>query len=141
MNDHLGVAVRLEAVSLRLQCGAQGTVVIDLSIEDHADAAVLVEDRLLPAMEVDDGQAPHRQAHGAVEVMSGAVRTATLDAVIHAKQRALGEARAGRKKSTDSTHKGAIPGSASLPPCAAPAKPARERRFADHTGNGGPADA
>ena len=69
------------------------------------------------------------------------VRTATLDAVIHAKQRALGEARAGRKKSTDSTHKGAIPGSASLPPCAAPAKPARERRFADHTGNGGPADA
>ena len=44
-----------------LELGAQLAEVVDLAVEDDADRAVLVEDRLVAARQVDDRQAAHPQ--------------------------------------------------------------------------------
>ena len=58
MNDRLGVATRAEAVAGALERSSQLDVVVDLAVEHHVDARVLVADRLPAALEVDEAQAP-----------------------------------------------------------------------------------
>ena len=70
MHDHLGVRLRPEAVPASFQLGAELAVVVDLAVEDELDGAVLVPDRLVPRLEVDDRQAPEPEADaGSVVVL------------------------------------------------------------------------
>ena len=59
--------------------GAHLLEVVDLAVEDDADRAVLVEQRLLPGGEVDDREPPVRQARSLTKALSV---KATLPAAI-----------------------------------------------------------
>src|SRR5207245_1428893 len=54
VHEHLGVAVRAEAMAGALELTPQLPVVVDLAVLDDGDAAVLVGDRLVARLEVDD---------------------------------------------------------------------------------------
>ncbi len=62
VDDGLGVRVGLEAMTAVLELLAEILEVVDLAVEDDADGAVFVVDRLVAAGDVDDGQAAHAQA-------------------------------------------------------------------------------
>ena len=90
MNDHLGVAARVEYVAERLQLRDQLLVVVDLAVEDDDDRAVLVVERLLARGEVDDRQSAVAKPDARLEVQPLAVRTAMRLRVVHAlQQRAI----------------------------------------------------
>ena len=61
VDDHLGVAVAREAVPLRLELGAQLAVVVDLAVLDDLQAPVLVRERLVAGVEVDDRESAARR--------------------------------------------------------------------------------
>jgi hypothetical protein len=84
MDDRLGVAPRTILMSLRLEGRTQRRVVVDLAVERNPHAAVLVRHRLLARRaDVDDCQAPMREADRAVDVQAGAVRTAMTQDIAH----------------------------------------------------------
>jgi len=56
VGDDLSVAVAREGVAAIVELGAQLAVVVDLAVEDNADAAVLGVDRRVAVDEVDDRQ-------------------------------------------------------------------------------------
>jgi hypothetical protein len=56
MHDHFRVAVRGEAVPSSLQRVTQLAVVVDLAVQDDDYGAVLVVDRLVAGIEIDDAQ-------------------------------------------------------------------------------------
>jgi hypothetical protein len=62
VHDRLGVARRGEPVTGGFERLPQRAMVVDFSVEDHRDGAVLVVDGLVPAGDVDDAQAPHADA-------------------------------------------------------------------------------
>ena len=55
---HLGVGVRAQLHALRAQLGGQFDVVEDLAVLHHGDPAVVGDEGLVAAGDVDDGQAP-----------------------------------------------------------------------------------
>jgi predicted DCC family thiol-disulfide oxidoreductase YuxK len=82
----------ITSVSLRVwkrwprafELGHQLLEVVDLAVEDHGHRAVFVEQGLLPAGKVDDGQTAVRQRDARLKVISALVRpTVKLD-VVHA---------------------------------------------------------
>ena len=76
MNNRFGVALSAERVSPPFELPAQIAVVVDFSVKDDPDGAVLVGDRLLPTCEVDDAQPPHAEGHAVPEVHPLVVRSA-----------------------------------------------------------------
>ena len=56
VHDHLRVGVALEDVALGSELGLQLGIIEQLAIGDNADAAGLVEDRLLTVGDADDGE-------------------------------------------------------------------------------------
>ena len=67
VDDDLGVAVRARSGGPRRSSSrAQLAEVVDLAVEDDDDRAVLVEDRLVAGLEVDDAQALDAEADAAV---------------------------------------------------------------------------
>ena len=86
VGDHLGVALRGEAVARALQALAQLAVVVDLAVEDDRDRAVLVEDRLVAGREVDHAQALDPEPDAGIDVQSARVRAAVLERGAHALQ-------------------------------------------------------
>src|SRR5665213_856041 len=87
MNDHLGVALRSEAVPFPLQVLPKFAMVVDLSVQDHRDRAILVEDGLVPRHEVYDPQSLDPQAHAVVYVHAARIGTAMLDGAAHPMQK------------------------------------------------------
>ena len=71
VDEHLGVAVGVERVPGRRELAAQALEVVDLAVEHHHHGAVLVEERLRAAGEVDDAQAAvaETDAPGDVEAL------------------------------------------------------------------------
>src|SRR6266403_2930347 len=61
MGDDLGVAVRDELVSARPQLLSSLDVIKQFAVENYGDAAVFVEDRLLPISQSDNAQPPCSQ--------------------------------------------------------------------------------
>ena len=106
VDQDLGVAVGGEGVAAALEVPAQLAVVVDLTVLDHVDAAVLVGDRLVPAREVDDREAANGQADRPVDHHPVAVGAPMHEALVHRRQRlGVGPGDAvKRDQSTDSTH-------------------------------------
>ena len=86
VDDHLGVAVGAKDVAQRLQFGHQLLEVVDLAVEDDADAAVLVEQRLLAGGHVDDRQPPMAEADTRLDVHAALVGAAVVLRFVHAHQ-------------------------------------------------------
>ena len=85
VDEHLGVAVAAEHVSVRNQLGAQMQVVVDLAVEGDPDGPVLVRHRLGAGRgEIDDRQAPVAERDGPVHVQAAPVGAAMRDDLRHA---------------------------------------------------------
>jgi hypothetical protein len=83
MNDHFGVRLRVEAMSLRRELGTQLYVVEDLAVEHHVHVARGVVSRLIAAADVDDAQTRVRQAATIVLVVAVAVRATMMQSRDH----------------------------------------------------------
>ena len=54
MRDYFRIGTRAESVTKILKLLLQILEVIDLAVKHHADCSVLIEDRLMPTLEVDN---------------------------------------------------------------------------------------
>src|SRR6185312_3142243 len=79
----LGVTLRREPVAALNQSAAQLAVVVDLAVEYDDLRAVLVENRLMSPREIDDAQAAHAEADGALGPNALIVRAAMTNGVAH----------------------------------------------------------
>ena len=68
VDDGLGVGPRPENVAARLELLPELGEIVDLAVVGRPDRQVLVGQRLVPAREVDDAQAPRPQAHPGLDV-------------------------------------------------------------------------
>src|SRR5262249_3837558 len=89
VREHLRVAARLEGVSELLQLFAQRHKIVNLTVDDDSDAPVLVVDPLVPARDVDDGQAAVTETAARAYVIALAVGTARGQRRGHRPQRRL----------------------------------------------------
>jgi len=87
VDDDLGVALGAEAVAQRLELGHEFLEVVDLAVKDDADAAVLVEKRLLAGGDVDDRQAAVAKAQARLDVQAAFVGAAVVLRIVHSRQR------------------------------------------------------
>ena len=83
VDEHLGVGVRGEPVARGLELLPELAVVVDLAVLDDVDRAVLVRDRLVAALEVDDRQPSRREAGDRVEKDAATVRPAVHERLVH----------------------------------------------------------
>src|SRR5690606_36471791 len=90
VHDDLGVALGAKAMSLREQLLAQLYVVEDLSVEHEPQRLVLIGQRLLPALQIDDGQARMGEARTVISVDAEFIGPSVVHGTTHArKQRAV----------------------------------------------------
>ncbi len=105
MDDRFGVAVGVEGVSEFFELLAQLEIVVDLAVKNDPRRAILIVNRLLPALEIDDREAAHCQADGSVDIEAVFVRAAMPDRFIHAgQQRFVNRLAVVSNESNDSTH-------------------------------------
>ena len=83
VGEDLGVARAAEAMPLRDQLGAQLDVVVDLAVQRRPDGAVLVGDRLVAGLEVDDAQPARADPHARLDVEAVGVGAAVCERVGH----------------------------------------------------------
>src|SRR5256885_9901852 len=62
VNDNLTIGARSKLVTTCQELLTQRLKVINLAIEDHPHRAVLIAERLMPAVQIDNAQAPHTQS-------------------------------------------------------------------------------
>src|SRR5207237_2718153 len=79
MDDHFRVRLGLEAVPASKQLLTQFDVIVDLTVEDDPDGAVLVAQRLVPTAQVDDRQTAHGHAERTLDVYPFVVGPAMRD--------------------------------------------------------------
>ena len=88
--DRLGIAmVRLELIAA-LQFAPERGMIDDLAVEHDRVAAVGAEDRLVPALDVDDAEPAHAEAEITVGEIAGVIGTAMEQPVALAGNRLLG---------------------------------------------------
>src|SRR5579863_7920298 len=75
MNDRLRVALRRERVAARQQIAAQIAIVVNLAVKDNPDRLVLVRDRLVARMQVDNAEPPHPDRTPAIEMKPVVIRS------------------------------------------------------------------
>src|SRR5207244_7234362 len=76
-------APRAEDVSIAAQCGAHVVVVVELAVLDRPDVSVLVRERLVAGLDVDDAQAPRAEGDPRREMRAAVVRAAVRHRVGH----------------------------------------------------------
>src|SRR5215831_8550012 len=105
MDDDLGVRARPEAMAERRELVPQSAVVVDLSVEDDVDAAVLVGDRLITGLEIDHAQPGDAERNPPLDVIAEGVGTAVPQRADHAlDDRAVGAITGRQQESGDPTH-------------------------------------
>src|SRR5262245_29643527 len=88
MDQDFGIALGPEPVAAGFEIAAQLPVIVALAIEDDLNRAVLVADRLVASLQVDDGEPAMRQADTGLAPEPLGVRTAMGDRVAHGLQQA-----------------------------------------------------
>src|SRR6187402_3066452 len=85
--------------------------VVDLAVTDDDARTVLAVNGLLAAVEIDDGEPPHAQRHGALDMMPGVVGTAVREHVGHGAQngRIGASAVSVVEDAADTAHEGSVP--------------------------------
>ena len=58
VNNHLGIAISPETVAATLQFNSQFLIVVDLPVEDDANASLCIEHRLMTSGQIDNGKPP-----------------------------------------------------------------------------------
>ena len=103
VHEHLGVAVGPETMARAFELAAQVLVVVDLTVLHDVARTVLVRDRLVAGLEIDDRETPGGEADTGVDVLTDAVGTAVGEGGAHRAQ-PVGIDRAPGRDSADSTH-------------------------------------
>ncbi len=67
----------------RFEFSAQFHVIVNLAVADDVNRSVLVRDRLLAAVEIDNAQPPHRQADAGLDEEAFIIRSAMAQRVGH----------------------------------------------------------
>ena len=83
MDDDLRVAAGVKGMSQCLQLGNKGLIVVDLAVEDHDDGSILVVERLLARLEIDDREPPVAECHSGSEMLAAPVRSPVALGVVH----------------------------------------------------------
>ena len=81
--------MRPKCVAARLKKGPQIRIVVDLSVADAGDAAVLALHRLLSVRRVKDGEPPESERGVAEHHLPALVGSAMAHCLCHAKESAL----------------------------------------------------
>src|SRR5262245_16096275 len=76
MDDHFGVGPGLEAMPALDQRLTQLDMVVDLAVENRPDRAVLVGERLVAGLQIDDAEPPVPQSHRPAHVIAVVVGAA-----------------------------------------------------------------
>jgi hypothetical protein len=76
-------------VSEFLEFLAEFPVVVDLAIENDPGSAILIVNRLLSALQIDDRQTAHSQSNCLIEVETVVVRSTVTDSRAHAAKQGL----------------------------------------------------
>ena len=87
-DNSFGVAVSVKGVAELFQLRAQLEIVVDFAIEDDPRRAICVVNRLLSALEVNDGEPPHRQPDPVLKIKTVFVRPAMAYCLAHARKQA-----------------------------------------------------
>jgi len=106
VNDGFGVAAGTVLVAFRFQVFSQLGVVVDLAVENDPDIAILVGNRLMAALDVDDAQAAHGKADVFFDEEALIVGAAMRDAAVHTCEDVARNAPVAisKKDSADSAH-------------------------------------
>src|SRR5262249_55468593 len=83
VREDLRVAAALEAMAAE-QLAPDVLVVVELAVLHRPDGAVLVADRLVAALDVDDAEPPHAERDAGLEVRAAVVRASVRHGVGHA---------------------------------------------------------
>src|SRR5215217_356092 len=112
------------------QAIAQGRVVVDLPVLDDVDRAVLVRDRLIAALEVDDRQAARPDPRDAVDVLAPAVGPAVAQGRGHRRDQLTPRRLPSVEgdEATDSAHRASLPNGGPEPPSLAAERPPQDPR-------------
>ena len=86
MDDYLGVAAGAKLMAQRGEFLHQALKVVDLAVEDDADAVVLVVHGLVASGEVDDGKSAMGQPDTWLDMQAGTVGSPVLQPVVHGRQ-------------------------------------------------------
>jgi hypothetical protein len=76
-------------MATRLEVGAQVVVIVDLAILNEDERPVLVLERLLAALDVDDAQTPMAQSNVVHMEVPGSVRAAMAQGIRHPLKKAI----------------------------------------------------
>jgi hypothetical protein len=104
VDERLGVAACPQHVPRPLKLAAELRVVVDLAVLDDDAASVLVRDRLVAVLEIEDREAPRGQGDAAVHVVAVAVGTTVDEQVAHRAQHFHVRAAARRRDPADPAH-------------------------------------
>ncbi len=83
VDQDLGVAIGGEAVAPTLELALQLSVVVDLAVLDHDAGAVLVGNRLVAVVEVDDRESAGGKSNRALVKYSLVIGAAVDEATVH----------------------------------------------------------
>src|SRR5947208_17146080 len=83
VDDDFGVAESGERMTAGDQLLTKRLIVVDLAIEHHPHGTVLIADRLLAALEIDDAEPAHAETDVAADKDAVIVRTAIDDRIAH----------------------------------------------------------
>jgi hypothetical protein len=89
MNNGLGIAIGIEGVPKILELLAEFLIVIDLAIENYPGGLILIVDRLLAALDINDRQTPHSQSNVPIDIETIIVWPTVLDGHAHAREQGL----------------------------------------------------
>ena len=107
VRDHLCVAARAEGVATTLQTRAQLAEVVDLTVEDGGNGLVLVRDRRIASLEVDDREPVLGDDRALRREASAGVRAAMGQSPQLCVHHGLDVAGLGPDESTDTAHQAA----------------------------------
>jgi hypothetical protein len=106
VHDHLRVRARAEVMAAGRELRGELAVVVDLTVEDDPDRTVLVGQRLISGLEIDDTEPPHSEAQRTVEMLAASVRAPMEKGLRHTAKRhpRRGLGRITRLKAEDPAH-------------------------------------
>src|SRR5258707_12522794 len=88
MHDNFRVGLRTKPMTPALELIAEGVEVVDLPVVDDPDGPVLVRDRLVTGLEIDDAQPADAERREVVEIRALVIRSAMPEGSGHPLQRA-----------------------------------------------------
>jgi hypothetical protein len=83
MHNCFGIAIGGESMPFGNERIAKGLVIVDLTVEDHPNAAIFVRDRLMPSAQIDDAEPAHADAATAIDINAFIVWPAVANLIAH----------------------------------------------------------